>query len=183
MQCNICKTQVLIDQAWRCGRCGFDNYRVELYTLLYKCQKCGVAPSRVACTSCDATIELVDRGHNETPARILSGSKYPEPKVDPLTDERAKHLREIEDLKRKIELARFRAQLNEAESSAAPKKAETVEEKLDLEIKAYVERIMAQHKAIARAKEQAAEDFGDDSDGLEKVTLALEEWREAHMQP
>ena len=51
------------------------------------------------------------------------------------------------------------------------------------EITAYVGRVMGYHASIKKAQQQAEQDYKDDPDGLEKVTMALEQLRESKMQP
>ncbi len=183
VECGKCHKKVSSAMRWRCAHCGFDNQRTELYSFLNKCQKCETAPTAVVCPHCEALIFLTDEKDSQFSARKFAEQKKPHPKEDPSQRDSRTHAKEKIRLEREIELAQLKSKLAHAKRRADENKEQTDDEKMDVEIRAYVARIMGQHKAIGRAKEQAAEDYKDDADGLEKVMMALEQWREVHVQP
>jgi ribosomal protein L37E len=183
VECTKCHKKILSAMKWHCANCGFDNQRTELYSFLNKCQKCESVPSAVVCPHCSTMMFFTDERDAQFAARQVVEEKKPPQKVDPSQREARAHSREKLRLDREIELAELKGKLARARRAAEPKAAPTEDEKMDTEIRAYVARIMGQHKAISRAQEQAAIDYKDDEDGLQKVMMALEQWREAHIQP
>lgn len=180
LECDRCHAHVSSDTRWRCGRCGFENHRTNLYSFLNKCQKCEEAPTSLVCPRCDRPITLVDGQDSRFSATVAVERKKHLPKEEPSQRERRVHAKEKERLVRAIEIAELEAKLMQARKLGEIEKSE--DERKHSEITAYVARIMGYHKALGKAKEQAAVDYKDDADGLEKVNMALEQWRETHLE-
>jgi hypothetical protein len=178
VSCWRCRRTTPSDLKWVCPHCNFANQRTQLYSFLNGCQQCGSHPAGIECPHCNAVISD-ERGTEFIAVAFVPKRPLP-PKEDPALRERATHERRKLQLDRDIEIAEREARLSSERSKI--KTPESDEKKRDREVSAYVANVMGYHKSIQRARQQAEKDYANDSDGLERVLMALKEFEESKIR-
>lgn len=176
--CPKCRRPISSAMPWRCGRCQFDNRRTDIYSFLYKCQKCEEEPLGVECPRCGGIVYLTEERRAPFVAAAIPQTIQ---KEDPDERERKAHAKSKERLQRKIEIAELNAKLTQA-GQAAESKPKDLEAVLVEQLEADLKKGMALEAAIAKVKHRIAEDFKDDDDSREKYDLWIEGWRERKIQ-
>lgn len=178
IRCWSCQKVVPSGMKWRCGYCKHENHRTEIYSFLYKCQKCGQEPQSFVCPHCTEWSFFTSDETDKHPARKIS---EPPPPLPPHTQEdpRAKKWREHKELKeekrREIERLRLEAEVNRARAAVEVKPELTEQERAEKELLARAMRHLRHYAAGPKVKAILMKELKDNPEAIARIDEVLQD--------
>lgn len=182
--CPHCGKYIPSELEWMCGFCDKHNINTNIYSFLYKCERCEATPKAYRCHHQDCGEDIfLDADNDATHRATMFKEPMPE-EAKPIAQLRQEELDEIAFNKaRATELsAQLDAELDlsqrqwRLEQSKKARQSQSSGSELEQSFEAHWDRHFEIHRIAASRRKKAERAYADDPEMLGLALMAIENW-------
>lgn len=177
IRCPHCTQLITSNTPWVCGFCQATNKKIEEFPFVHKCEHCSAEPKAYKCHHCGKLVFLTEDQLKANYASCVNTAI----KEEPPPDEAALRDKEQKGMEHKLVMEKMTAELEEMKRKAELAKPKSPQEKVEESFSRHHVSYMAAHDIARREKAANAEKYKDDPYLLERANESVDDWLQKHL--